>query len=203
MMPPMNIMLATNNRHKHREFSALFAPAKVRMPEDEQIQFSHEETGSTFHENALGKALTLHKLTGLPVLSDDSGLVVPALGDEPGIYSARYGGETLSTEARNAYLLSRMEGITDRRAFFVCSLVLLMDPYRYIAVQETVAGEIMHTLQGTGGFGYDPLFYLPRKGCSMAELSEVEKHSLSHRGRAARRLHSCMADLLTKEREDI
>ncbi len=199
----MKILLATNNRHKLREFSDMFAPAHILFPQDEGTDFFHEETGFTFHENALGKALTLYRLTGSPVLADDSGLVIPALDGEPGIFSARYGGEHLETPERNAYLLEQMKGIDSREAFFVCSLVLLIDEYRFISVQETVEGEIIQKMQGTGGFGYDPLFYLPQMNCTMAELTDVQKHQISHRGRAARRIRTCMNDLLTKENQDL
>ncbi len=152
--------------------------------------FSCDEDGDTFFSNAYKKALALYEKCGLPVLADDSGLCVPSLGGDPGVLSARYGstspGMVLSSGERNSYLLARMEGLTDREAFFVCSMVLLLDPHRFLSVQETVEGVITSEPRGTGGFGYDPVFFLPDLGCTMAELDEEKKNSLSHRGKAGR-----------------
>jgi XTP/dITP diphosphohydrolase len=125
------------------------------------------------------------------VLADDSGLSLPALGGAPGIYSARYGsdlnaaGEELSAEERNSYLLSQIAGRKDRSAFYVCCMVLIIETYRFFTVQETWHGEITDRPAGRGGFGYDPVFYLPEYGMTAAELSEDEKNRLSHRGKAA------------------
>lgn len=184
----MIIYAATGNRDKIRELQSIFSSHTITAPG----QFSCIEDGDTFFANAYKKALCLHNQCGQAVLADDSGLCVPALDGEPGIYSARYGsdslGRELSSQERNAYLLKKMEAQNDRRAFFVCSLVLLFDPYRFFHVQETVAGTITHTPRGTGGFGYDPVFFLPDMGVTMAELTEAQKHAISHRGKAGRLL---------------
>jgi XTP/dITP diphosphohydrolase len=138
-------------------------------------------------------------LSGKPVLADDSGLSLPGLGGEPGVYSARYGsevyGEKLDAPVRNRYLLSRLKGIEDRRAFFVCCMVAVLEEYRFYTVQETLHGEIVDTPSGRGGFGYDPIFYLPERERTVAQLPEGEKNRISHRGKAGAVLNSLLAEL--------
>ena len=147
----------------------------------------------------MGKAFALLKKSDRPVIADDSGLVVPALNGEPGIYSARYGSKEkhrkLDTPARNRYLLERMEGITDRRAFFVCCMVLAVSEERFFVAQETLRGEITYAPRGENGFGYDPLFFLPEYGKTVAELPEDEKNSISHRGVAGLRIKAIIESL--------
>jgi XTP/dITP diphosphohydrolase len=199
----MEIYVATNNMHKVEELSAILAACTLRLPQDAGIAFSHEETGHTYLDNALGKAQALYRKLGRPVLSDDSGLSVPALDGEPGVYSARYGSAPgsppLETADRNRYLLSRMEGVSDRRAFFVCCMVLMLDEYRLFTVQETFPGTIASAPSGSGGFGYDPLFYLDAYAKSVAELPEEEKNRISHRGRAGKRM-AAIIDTLNREK---
>ena len=184
----MTIVLASGNRHKKEEIARMLPSHTIRLPEENGIHFDYDETGETFLDNALGKALHLHELTGEPVLADDSGLCVPALGGAPGVFSARYGSEEkggdLSDSDRNEHLLERMREISDRRAFFVCSMVLLIDESRFFVAQETVHGEITLSQQGSGGFGYDPLFFLPAAGMTVAQLIPEEKDKISHRGKA-------------------
>lgn len=186
----MDILLATNNAHKVQEFTRIFTDHRIITPGQLGIEFEYIETGKTFLDNALGKAMTLHKLAGKRVIADDSGLCVPALGNAPGVYSARYGsgqdGIRLSPEQRNAFLLEQMQDITDRRAFFVCCMVLVFAEHRFFAAQETVAGIINHKPAGRRGFGYDPLFFLPQFRKTAAELEGTQKDSVSHRGKAAR-----------------
>ena len=185
----MKIIMASNNRNKLKELSEIVPEHDFVLPADIEIDFDFDETGSTYLENSLGKALALHKIVGLPVIADDSGLSVPALGGEPGIYSARYGSEgneKLSDSDRNNYLLEKMETVKDRRAFFVCSMVFLIDEYKFFTAQETVEGTITHKPAGENGFGYDPLFYIDQFKKTAAELSPEEKHSVSHRGKAGR-----------------
>jgi XTP/dITP diphosphohydrolase len=188
----MEILLASGNSHKKLELEKILPGHTLLTPADLGIPFDHEETGTTFSDNARGKALALHKLTGKPVLADDSGICVPALDGAPGIYSARYGsrpGEPdLEAPERNALLLRNMEGIEDRRAFFVCAMVLLFDEYRHYTIQETVEGRLTHAPAGAGGFGYDPLFHLEGYGKTMAELPPEEKNRISHRGKAGARM---------------
>lgn len=196
----MEIALATQNRHKLREFSQLFPEITFLLPEDHLgVTFQYEETGSSFLENAFGKARTLYDLTGVPSLADDSGLAVHALEGAPGIRSARYGGESLTDRQRYSLLLSHLEGEADRRAWFVCCLVLVTGPLRHVSVQETSEGEILAEPRGSQGFGYDPVFFVPSFGRSMAELTPEEKHQVSHRGRAARLLRPIMSAAEHKE----
>jgi XTP/dITP diphosphohydrolase len=193
---PFEMVLASNNAHKLAEVSRLFPGTKIITPRELGIVFEFEENGSTFLENAQGKAASLFQKVGTPVLADDSGLCVRALGGAPGISSNRYGsgpdGRPLDTPTRNALLLERLGSAADRAAFFVCCLVLVQDEARFIAVQETVHGTITDAPRGTNGFGYDPLFLLPGLGRTLAELSDEEKDDVSHRGRAARRLRAIL-----------
>lgn len=190
------LLLASNNEHKRREFTRLFPGVKILEPRDVGIRFDFPEDGETFFANAYGKAAALQLLAGRPVIADDSGLCVDALGGEPGIYSARYGSQPgeqpLEAPRRNRYLLERMNGMEERAAHFVCCLVLLFRGDRFLAAQETVSGVIAHEPRGAHGFGYDPLFLLPRLGRTMAEISDADKDQLSHRGRAALRIRELL-----------
>lgn len=204
----MKLVLASSNPHKKEELSALFQGNTLLLPQDLNIPYHHDETGSTFFENAFGKAETLYRmihqrgLSGFGVLADDSGLSIPALGGEPGVYSARFGEKELGRKPTYAeqhhILLERMRSIQDRKAFFVCCMVLLVHPERWFAVQETLEGEIAQSPRGKGGFGYDPLLYLPSLGKTVAELTLEEKNGLSHRGKAARALRTMLEQHLNK-----
>jgi len=161
--------------------------------------FEVEEDGSTFLENAMKKALALHRLIGKPSLADDSGLSVRALGGAPGILSARYGSmngkQKLESSDRNEYLLANMASIKDRSCAFVCCIVVVLSEERVFAVQETCPGELLRKPQGNGGFGYDPIVFLPELGKTVAELSVDEKNRVSHRGRACARMAVLLADI--------
>lgn len=197
----MKIVLATGNAHKKRELMQILPEHTLLLPNEAGVaeNWDFEETEDTFLGNSLGKAKSLQKLCALPVLADDSGLVVPALGGEPGIFSARYGsdihGRMLGDTERNHYLLEKMEHLTDRTAFFVCCMTLMLDEQRIFTVQETLHGEIQHELTGNGGFGYDPIFYIPEIGCTTAELLEEEKNHISHRGRAGMRISALLENV--------
>jgi XTP/dITP diphosphohydrolase len=199
MLDAVQIVLATANRHKAQELRRVFPGHEIILPSDLGIGFEYEETGDTYLSNALGKAEALFRGVGRPVMADDSGLSVAALDGEPGVLSARYGSEPggprLADADRNRYLLGRLDGVSDRRAFFVCCLVLVTGDYRFFVAQETVQGVIAQEPAGTGGFGYDPLFYLPERGLTVAQLTDAEKDRISHRGRAAARLAPLMAAL--------
>jgi XTP/dITP diphosphohydrolase len=194
--PPV-LTVATNNPHKLREFRRLFPDFRLLSPDQAGCPFSFEETGTTYLENALGKAQHLHRLIEGPVLADDSGLEVVALGGEPGIYSSRYGSKDakLSDFERNAYLLSRASSLNDRRCFFVCCMVAVFGEKRYFLAQETFRGLLAAEPSGSGGFGYDPVVYLPEIGKTVAELGDKEKDGISHRGKAARRLRAMLVTL--------
>lgn len=193
MRSPRHLVLASGNPGKLREFEALLSPLAYRI--SPQADFSVpevEESGLTFVENALLKAREACRISGLPSLADDSGLEVDALQGAPGIYSARYAGEPKSDEANNRKLLAAIDRVPEdqRTARYWCVLVLLRhaeDPVPLI-VQVSWEGRILTSPRGEGGFGYDPLFWLPDIGMSAAELSGEEKNRLSHRGRALQAL---------------
>jgi len=181
-------VLATRNAHKLREFGALLAPHELEpLPGDVALP---PESGATFAENALTKALAAARATNSAAIADDSGIVVAALGGAPGIYSARYAGEGATDEENLAKLLRELRGRDDRRAAYVCALALV-DPSGDRQVFEArCEGTVIDTPRGEGGFGYDPAFVpderSPGDERTMAELSPGEKDAISHRGRAAR-----------------
>lgn len=183
------LVLASGNAGKLREFEQLLGPLGLRVsPQSAHGVGDVEETGQTFVENALLKAREASRISGLPALADDSGLAVDALQGRPGIYSARFAGEPKSDERNNARLLAELAEVPEgqRAARYWCVLVLLRhaeDPVPLI-VQQCWEGEILRAPRGEGGFGYDPLFWLPEQGVSAAELTAEEKNRLSHRGRA-------------------
>ncbi|HQR04792.1 MAG: RdgB/HAM1 family non-canonical purine NTP pyrophosphatase [Proteobacteria bacterium] len=185
------LVLASNNAGKLREFRQLFAPLGIELLPQAHFNVSEAaEPYATFVENALAKARHCARSTGLPALADDSGLCVDALAGAPGVISARFGGEPKSDARNNAKLLEAMQGRTDRRAHYACVLVLCRhadDPQPLIAEGEW-HGEIVTAPRGTGGFGYDPYFYLPGHGCTVAELDDAQKNAGSHRGQALARL---------------
>jgi XTP/dITP diphosphohydrolase len=195
----MTIWFATGNFHKKEELTAILKGHTLKIPAEEAIPFEPDETGTSFLENALIKAGDLYRLVREPVVADDSGLCVDALGGRPGIYSARYGltpgspgtaeGGKLSDRERNALLLAELGDNPRRSARFVCAMVLILGEDRFFAVQETLEGELVRDpgeARGGRGFGYDPILYLPEKGRTVAELTEAEKNLFSHRGKAGR-----------------
>ena len=196
----MEIVLATGNLHKKGELSEILKGHNILLPSDLGKSFDCVEDGITYLDNALIKAHALYKIVKRPVIADDSGISVPALGGAPGVYSARYGSkegeEPLESPERNAFLLQNMEGITDRRAFFVCSMVLMLDEYRIYTVQETFSGIISEKPSGVEGFGYDPLFYLEEYGKTVAELPAYVKNRISHRGKAGASIKKIMDTLV-------
>ena len=191
----MELVLASNNPHKVTEVRRILHGVTIRTPAELGVQFSFDETGSSYDENALGKARHLYGLLGVPTIADDSGLAVAALGGAPGVRSARFAppGTQLDDAGRCAYLLSLMGDGGDRSAAFICCLALVLDRHRLLLVQEAVAGQITAQGRGSHGFGYDPLFLLPHLGRTMAELSGPEKDRVSHRGRALRRARRLFA----------
>jgi XTP/dITP diphosphohydrolase len=189
----MTLWFATNNAHKKEELESVLN-TRLTLPSNAGIAFDLDETRLTFHENALLKARELRKLLNNDdaVIADDSGLCVDGLDGRPGIYSARYGsteGNNLTSPQRNSLLLEEMGANTERSARFVCAMVLLLSADRFYLVQETVEGEIVKSSElarGTGGFGYDPIFFIPELGRTRAELSAEEKNIISHRGKAGK-----------------
>ena len=184
------LVIASNNPGKLREFQFLLQPLGIEVLTQAQLGIEEaEEPHVTFIENALAKARHVSLLSGLPALADDSGICVTALDGAPGVLSARYAGDNLKSDARNnEKLLRDMQGVADRRAHYYCVLVLLHhaeDPQPLIAEGEW-HGEIAMQPCGDGGFGYDPLFWLPEFCKTSAQLEREQKHAISHRGKALR-----------------
>ena len=185
------IVLASNNAGKLREFAQMFTPLGIELLP--QAQFGVPEAAEphvTFVENALAKARHCARITGLPALADDSGLCVDALHGAPGVFSARYAGEPKSDARNNEKLIADLRDHTNRRAHYVCVLALCRhadDPQPLIAEGEW-QGEILDAPRGTGGFGYDPYFFVLSHGGTAAELDAETKNRLSHRGIALQRL---------------
>lgn len=192
------LVIASNNAGKLKEFARLFAPLSIEVIPQGQLGVSEaDEPHCTFIENALAKARHAAAVTGLPALADDSGICVPVLGGAPGVISARYAGEPKSDVRNNQQLLADMVSHTDRRAFYYAVLVLVRhanDPRPLIA-EGRLDGELLHAAQGEGGFGYDPLFWIAALGKTAAELTPEEKNPISHRGKA-------LAVLMAKLQED-
>ena len=194
------VVLASNNAGKLREFSAMLGDAGIALVAQGELGVPEaEEPHATFVENALAKARHAARLTGLPALADDSGLCVRALHGEPGLYSARYaqraGGEK-SDAANNAHLVARLQGVTDRRGYYYCVLVLVRhadDPEPVIA-EGRWQGDILDAPRGAHGFGYDPYFFLPELRATAAELEPAVKNARSHRAVALRALLARLED---------
>lgn len=182
------IVLATKNKGKIREFKAALEEVGLEglgLQEIAEVE-EPEETGTTFAENALLKATYYMKATGLPCLADDSGLAVDFLKGAPGVYSARYAGEPCDDHANNEKLRAALKGCSEeeRKAHYVCALALVYPSGETLEVEASCDGYIHDEYVGEGGFGYDPLFYVPKFKKTMAEISLEEKNGISHRGRA-------------------
>jgi XTP/dITP diphosphohydrolase len=185
----MTIWFATGNTHKRDELAAILRDHTIKIPSEAGLVFEPDETGATFLDNALIKARALFHLVHAPVIADDSGLCVDALGGRPGVYSARYGGEDgakLTSAERNFLLLKEVGDSPNRAAHFVCAMALMLNEDRFFTAQETFEGELALEARGTGGFGYDPILYLPRLSRTVAELPDIEKTLFGHRGKAGR-----------------
>lgn len=186
-MPFNELVLASHNAGKLKELQAMLGDTVRVRPIGEFTDVEPEETGLSFVENAILKARNAARVSGLPALADDSGLAVDHLGGAPGIYSARYA-DGQGDAANNAKLLDALRNVPDaeRGAQFVCALALVRhaeDPLPIIC-EGLWHGRILHAAQGEHGFGYDPLFWVPERNCSSAEMTPADKNQLSHRARA-------------------
>ena len=202
MHAPVKIYFASSNPGKLAEFRALAASDAARAPSSVAViveplphfesLLPFEENAQTFGENALGKALYYSQLSDGIVFADDSGLVVPALGGAPGVHSARYAGPEATSAERIAKLLWELAGKPreERAAYFCCVITLVRQGLPIAVISNRADGEILEAPRGTGGFGYDPIFYLPAPDKTFAELTPQEKNLLSHRGKAFRRVLS-------------
>ncbi len=217
----MKIYLATGNKNKKKEMCELLPEHTILIPSDENIDFSPEETGTTFYENSLIKARTLYDIVGCPVIADDSGICVDALGGAPGIYSSRYAGPAymqgkpdgskISQEEQNIFLIQQLnEAIAkgnlpkgaylngQRSCHYTCAMVLYCGTDRLFVAQETFEGTLIKDIKeqaGNGGFGYDPIVFLPQYNKTVAQITADEKNAISHRGKAVRALKKII-DLL-------
>lgn len=194
------IIVATKNRGKARDFIGMFEPLglTVKTLNDYEEIEDVEETGTTFEENAVIKAETVAKRLGRIVIADDSGLIVDALNGEPGIYSARYAGEQKDDEANIDKVLQKLKGVPDneRTARYYCALALAFPDGRTTTVNGTCEGVILHERRGNNGFGYDPIFYMSEMDKTMAEITLEEKNQISHRAEAMRKLKDILPALI-------
>ncbi len=194
----IQLVFCTRNSHKTKELKKALGD-QVVLSDLNEIGFSGDivEDGKTFIENSIIKCEAVYKKTGLPVIADDSGLSVASLGGRPGIHSARYGGDGLTDKDRYELLLGELKDSDERDASFVCALTLYMNPNNIYVVQEEISGYITETPAGTNGFGYDPIFFVPMFGRTMAQLTGDEKNSISHRGKAAAKLSLIIKELVS------
>lgn len=194
----LKLVAATKNKGKIREIKRMLSLTGIDVISSAEagIDKDIEETGTTFAENAMIKARGIAEMCKLPVLADDSGLCVEALGGRPGVYSARYAGEGASDGERINKLLSELAGVEDRRAKFVCDMALVMPDGRAFTAEGEVNGHILYEPDGENGFGYDPIFCCDELKKSFAAASDSEKNSVSHRGRALNKI----CEIIKKEK---
>lgn len=182
------IIFATGNAGKMKEIRSILADLgmEILSMKEAGVDIAIEEDGKTYEENALIKARAVAAVTGDIVLADDSGLEIDFLNQEPGVYSARYLGEDTPYSVKNANLISRLEGVSDekRTARFVCAIAAVLPDGRELTTRAAIEGRIGYEEKGEGGFGYDPIFYVPELERTTAELTEEEKNQVSHRGKA-------------------
>lgn len=195
----MKVVLASKNPHKLVEISAILKKLDIELVLQSElgIDLDVEETGTTFEENSFLKAEAVMKATGLPALADDSGICVDALGGAPGVYSARYGGDpTLDDWGRLLLLLKNMENVPDgqRQAKYVAVITLVYPDGHIVWARGEVHGELLREAHGTGGFGYDPIFYYPPAGKTFAEVTAEEKNRVSHRANALKLLYEKLSE---------
>ncbi|MCK5146796.1 RdgB/HAM1 family non-canonical purine NTP pyrophosphatase [bacterium] len=187
----MKLLLATHNKHKAEEIRKIWQTLKIELITLTDVGILEEivEDGETLEENALIKARYAFAKTGLSSVADDTGLEVEALDGDPGVYSARYAGENVSYKDNNLKLLSELGNVPQlqRNAVFK-TVVALVDEKGEIVVEGQCHGQILSELSGTGGFGYDPLFFVPELGMSFAEMNADQKNRISHRGNAFRKM---------------
>ena len=189
-MTRIPLVLATRNEGKTEEIRALLAdvPVEIKNLTDFGPTPTIEEDGETFEDNAVKKARFIAKILGFPALADDSGLMVEALGNGPGVRSARYAGEGATDADNNAKLLGELENVENRNAAFACVIAIAVPWGPALIYEGRCEGEITRELVGTEGFGYDPVFYYPPLQKTFAQLSTEEKNQVSHRGQALQQL---------------
>ncbi len=193
------IIFATKNKGKIKEVKSILHEFEIISMEEACVAMEVIEDGKTFIENAIKKATEISKITGKITMADDSGLEIDFLDKKPGVYSARYLGENTPYIEKNNHILHLMENVPEqkRSARFVCAIATAFPNGKIVTTQSTIEGLIAHEIKGENGFGYDPIFFVPEKGKTTAELSPEEKNAISHRGKALKK----MKELLAKEGE--
>lgn len=188
----MKLIIASNNKHKIIEIKQILGCYFDTIVSLSEAGINHEtvEDGSTFLENATKKATEIAEISGCFAIADDSGICADALGGEPGIYSARYCGHHGDDEANNDLLIENLKNKENKKAHYTCSIVLASPKGEIYSAEDYMYGEIISERHGKGGFGYDPIFFLPEYNCTVAEISAEEKNKISHRGKALRALLS-------------
>lgn len=187
------VVFASNNLHKAQEIKSILGDFfEIKTLKEAGLEnFEVVEDGKTFEENAEKKALAVYKKTGLPTISDDSGLCVDFLGGKPGVYTARFAGENATDDENINKLLSELEGVEfeNRKAHFVCVIAFVKSENEIEYFRGECGGYILNERHGENGFGYDPVFYYPEFNCSLAEVPENKKNQVSHRARALKKFH--------------
>lgn len=210
----MILYLATSNRHKQKEMQEILSDYKIKIPADDGISFFPEETGSTFYENSLIKAKSLWQIVKKPVIADDSGICVDALDGNPGIFTSRYAGpdfphgrrdgKKINQDEQNRFLIEELNsklartGLKNRKCHYTCAMVLYVRPDQLYIAQDIFEGELIDDISkqaGSGGFGYDPIVYLPEYKKTVAEISAEEKNKISHRGKAVRKIATILKEI--------
>lgn len=192
------IIVASTNLGKIKEIKAMLNDIDIEvvsMSEVLEEELEIEETGTTFKENALIKAQTIADIVNLPVLADDSGLEVDALDKQPGIYSARFLGADTSYDVKNQYIIDAVKD-KDKTARFVCAMALVIPGQEPILIEETMEGQINDKIEGSNGFGYDPIFYFPPCKMTSAMMPMEEKNKHSHRAKALKKLYAILKEIL-------
>ena len=199
----MKVVLASKNAHKLQELQDILSAqgVEVILESAAGVDVEVEETGTTFEENSLLKARAVMEASGLPAIADDSGMMVDALNGAPGVYSARYGGPGLDDAGRYRLLLENMRGVLDRKCRFVSAITLCMPSGDIVTARGECPGTLAYAPQGENGFGYDPIFFVPEKKKTFAQLTAEEKNAISHRGRALQLFQEKLAAYLAGQKE--
>ena len=186
----MEIIIASNNKNKIREFKKIFEGSNINLLSlsEKGIEVDVDETGTTFEENALIKAKAIAEMTGEMAIADDSGLVCDGLNGEPGVYSARYAGPQHNDADNNALLVKNIKNVKNRNARYVCAICLCKPNGKYIITKASCEGVIIDEARGFNGFGYDPYFYIDKFKRTMAEITLEEKNTISHIAKALEEL---------------
>lgn len=190
------LMIATSNPHKVEEFKTMLAPLGYHVSSllDLKEAIEIEETGSTFEENALLKARAIHELLQIDVIADDSGLAVNAMNGEPGIYSARFMGRDTTYDVKNQFIMDTCRDVADKGCQFICAIAYVKADGTQKVFRGVIEGLVAEHTEGVKGFGYDPIFYYPAFGTTLANVSEQKKNAVSHRGNALAQLIAYMKE---------